>query len=562
MLESAADCGCSSPTPAPALAPMARRTRSTRRPAGSAPVIRTRVKFLRIFVVFGGLLGLGLVSLVFGMLMAVAPGVTSLQATKKFDSGSNSRLFDRDGKFLAELASDEGRVIVQSRDIDPDMKRAVVAIEDRRFYQHPGVDLRGLGRAVVVDVLEGRAAQGASTIEQQFVKVVQGNVNERTLSSKIREVALAYHLSHQWSKEKVLTEYLNAIYYGNGAYGLEAAARTYFRDMNGTECGTPGNAMCASELRPAQAALLAGIINSPTANDPVTNPVQAQKRRDLVLSAMRKQGMLNPVQYEEALAEPIPAPEQVKPPQLNVKTPGTGYFAGWIRSQLLQKYRPRTALEGGLRVRTTLDSDLQLAAQNAIAAWLQGSPLSTSLVAIDNKTGEVRAMVGGQDFTKSPYNIATQGQRQPGSTFKAFVLAEALRDGISPNSVWPSKKFEMKLRTGERFQVNNYDDAYSGQTTLARATAFSDNSVFARVGIKVGTKKIAALAQDLGIRTPVSSNYAMTLGGLKTGVSPLDMAHAYETLGTGGKLVYGTLGAPTAAPWGSRALGPSTARSR
>lgn len=540
---------------------MPRSVRNPRRPRGPEPATRTRLKIIRILVVVLGLAGLSVLSVLFGMMMAVAPEVKGLQASQEFKTGQNSQLFDRDNRFLAELTSTDGRVILKSQQIDPDMKRAVVAIEDQRFYQHKGVDLRGVGRALVKDVAAGGAVQGASTIEQQFVKVVSGNVNSRTFSAKIRETALAYHLSHKWSKDKVLTEYLNAIYYGNGAYGLESAARTYFAKMNADECGTPRHAECATTLRPAQAAMLAGIINSPTMYDPVTNPAKCQERRDTVLRKMREQGMLNPVEFQDALAEPIPAPDQIQPPRLQLKDPGSGFFVGWISSQLVEKYKsPRVAFEGGLKVHTTLDSKLQRAAESSVGAWLSGVGPSASLVAIDNKTGEVRAMVGGQDFNKSPFNIATQGRRQPGSTFKAFVLAEALKRGFGPTSTWNSKKVEFTVskKSGEKFVVNNYDDAYAGVTTLAHATAFSDNSVFAQVGIKTGTKRIARLAEDMGIRTPVSSNMAMTLGGLKTGVSPLDLAHAYETFAQNGKLTYGTLGAPNRGPVGIKSIGYRT----
>ncbi|MEH3053977.1 MAG: transglycosylase domain-containing protein [Patulibacter minatonensis] len=538
---------------------MPRRVRTPRRQRGPEPATRTRLKFIRILVVVVGLLGLSALSVMFGMMMAVAPEVKELQAGAEFKTGQNSQLLDRDGKFLAELTSDDGRVILKSDQIDPRMKQAVVAIEDKRFYQHPGVDLRGIGRAVVRDVTAGSAKEGASTIEQQFVKVASDAVNTRTFSAKIREAALAYHLSQKWSKDKILTEYLNAIYYGNGAYGLESAARTYFAEMNGDDCGTPGHKACAANLRPAQAAMLAGIINSPTANDPVTNPVACQKRRNLVLLNMRNQGMLNPIEYQDALAEPIPAPEQITPPQLHLKDPGSGFFVGWIRSQLIERYHnsPRTAFEGGLKVRTTFDAKLQSAAERSIGTWLTGVGPSAAMVAIDNQTGEVRAMVGGQNFARSPFNVATQGRRQPGSSFKPFILAQALREGISPNSTWESEKkvFTVSKKTGEKFTVNNYDDAYAGITTLAHATAFSDNAVYAQLGVKVGTKKVAKLATQMGIRTPVSSNLAMTLGGLKTGVSPLDMAHAYETFANGGKLTYGTLGAPNRGPVGIKSIG-------
>jgi penicillin-binding protein 1A len=218
----------------------------------------------------------------------------------------------------------------------------------------------------------------------------------------------------------------------------------------------------------------------------------------------------------------------------------------------------RLAFEGGLRVRTTIDGQLQEAADEAIENWLPSREgPRAALVAIHNDTGEVRAMVGGDDYNELPFNLATQGQRQPGSAIKPFILAEALRQGVSPNSVWASKKMTFDVpKSREVFTVNNYEGAYSGSTTLARATTFSDNSVFAQVGIKIGTRKIARLAERMGIRTNVSSNWAMTLGGLEEGVTPLDMAHAYETFASGGDLVYGTLSPGADNPRDERAPGP------
>lgn len=515
------------------------------------PRTRTRIKFLRILFVAAGLLFLSGISVVFGMMMAVAPDVKRLSADQEFQTAKNSVLYDRENHFLAELTSDEGRVILGAKDIAPVMKRAVVAIEDKRFFTHKGVDLRGMARAFVNDVRAGGAREGASTIEQQFIKVVSEAQDERTVPAKIREAALAYHLSHKWSKDKILTEYLNAIYYGNGAYGIESAARTYFgKDPRMAGCGDRRSNPCAKRLSPAQAAFLAAIINSPSANDPVDFPVNSQKRRDRVLTNMRDQGMLNPVEYQDALSEAIPSADQIQAPKLRLKNPGSGYFVGWVRSQLVYKVGARTAFEGGLKVRTTLDEKLQAAAEQSIGAWLGGNGPTASMVVIDNGTGEVRAMVGGANYEDHPFNIATQGRRQPGSSFKPFVLASALKAGISPSSTWESKKIEFTVnkKTGEKFRVNNYEDNYSGVTTLANATAFSDNSVFAQVGIKVGTKKVARLASDMGIRTPVSSNYAVTLGAPKVGVTPLDLAHAYETFATGGKRISGTLGGPNRGP--------------
>jgi penicillin-binding protein 1A len=518
------------------------------------PRTRTRIKFFRILFVALGLAFISGISILFGMMMAVAPDVKGLSNEQEFKTAVNTTLTDRKGNFLAELTPSDGRVILDPKDISKTMKQAVVAIEDKRFYQHQGVDLRGLGRAFFTDVLEGKPTQGASTIEQQFIKVVSKDQNERTISNKIRETALAYHLSHKWSKAKILTEYLNSIYYGNGAYGIESAARTYFSEApNMAGCGKRTDP-CALHLDAAQSAFLAGIINSPTAYDPVANPVDSQRRRDLVLAAMRDQSLLNPIQYSDALATSIPPAETVHPPRLRLANEGDGYFVDWVRSQLAYKFSPREAFEGGLKVRTTIDPDMQGAAQASINTWLSGVGPSSAMVVIDNASGEVRAMVGGQDYYKKPFNLATQGRRQPGSSFKPFVLAEALKSGIAPTSTWVSKKRTFKVGKNEDFVVNNYGDRYTGVTTLARATAFSDNSVFAQVGIKVGTKKIATLSKQMGVRTPVSSNYAITLGGLKTGVTPLDMAHAYESFASGGKRIYGTLAAPNAGPVGIKEI--------
>jgi penicillin-binding protein 1A len=300
--------------------------------------------------------------------------------------------------------------------------------------------------------------------------------------------------------------------------------------------------------------MLAGLVASPSAFDPVAHNRAAKRRRDLVLDKMLEQGYLTPREYARGRAEPVPSAATVRPPTVQAASKSVAYFTSWVRQQVVDRYGPREALLGGLRVQTTMDLGLQRDAELAVSHWL-GNPAGpqASLVAIDNKTGEIRAMVGGTDYAQTPFNLATQGQRQPGSAFKPFVLATALRRGVSPSSTWTSKRQVFKVPGSiEKFTVNNYDNNYSGVSTLARATTFSDNSVYAQVGIKVGTKRIARTAERMGIRTPVSSNYAMTLGGLKQGVTPLDLAHAYQTFATGGLLVTGSLGAGNRGPVGIR----------
>jgi penicillin-binding protein 1A len=519
------------------------------------PRRRVRIRKLRLLLLLAGVGILAAVSTVFGMMMAVASDLPKLE----LKTAVNSVIVDKDGKPLGVLTGNQKRVFLKESEIAPVMKHAIIAIEDRRFYTNEGVDLRGIGRALYQDVVQQRVVQGGSTITQQFVKNALAAQDERTLFQKLREAALAYHLTRKWSKEKILNTYLNTIYFGNGAYGTEAAARTYFQP-NHPGCDVRGDKKCASDLLPHEAALLAGMVSSPTGYDPIAHPKAAEDRRNLVLQRMLDQNFLTRAQYDTARTQPVPDQGDLQPPIEDGDYP---YFTSWIKQQVVDRLGggqegARRAFEGGLTITTTIDSELQQAAETAVNNWLpnRDGPRA-ALVAIENKSGKVRAMYGGDAYNELPFNLATQGQRQPGSAIKPFILAEALRQGISPNSVWASKKLMIDVpRSKEIFTVNNYEGAYSGITTLARATTFSDNSVFAQVGIKVGTRRVARLAERMGIRTNVSHNYAMTLGGLKEGVTPLDMAHAYETFASGGDLIYGTLSPGADNRRGDTAPGP------
>jgi penicillin-binding protein 1A len=518
---------------------------------GRRPKRKTKIKKLRLLAILVPLAALAVVSTIFGMMMAVASDLPSLEQLPQVAKRKNSVLTDINGRRLTTLTSNQGRIIVDDDQISAYAKYAVIAIEDRRFYQNSGVDLKGIARAFVQDVVQGRQAQGGSTIAQQFVKNALQAQSKRTVFEKLREAAMAYHLTRKWPKDRILTEYLNSVYFGNGAYGIEAAARTYFgADPNHKDCGQPKHPMCAQQLTPAEGALLAAIIASPSGYDPVAHSQTALQRRNLVLKKMLEQGRITAPQYEDAIHEQLFA--DITPPHFD-SPEGTEYFVSWVRQSLVDQVGPQRAFEGDLNVKTTLDLQLQQSAQNAVNKWLSwaGGP-TASVVVLDNNTGEVRAMVGGRDYDKAPFNLATQGQRQPGSSIKPFILAEALRQGIGPGAVFPSRKryFTINKKSHEQFVVNNFENEYAGQSTVANALTFSDNAVFAALGIKVGTKKVSRLAERMGIRTPVSSNLAMTLGGLRQGVTPLDMAHAYETFAAGGKRITGTLGTSDAGPVG------------
>ena len=507
---------------------------------------RPRLKKLRFLLILLAVLQLGFVSFVFGMFMAVASDLPSLEDKQEFNNARNSVLLDDLGRPLGVL-SRQNQILLTPSQIPRIVKEAVISIEDKRFATNSGIDIRGISRAFFQDVLHKGAVQGASTIEQQFVKNALQAQSHRTLFEKLKEAALAYQLAHKWSKEKIITQYLNTIYFGNGAYGIESAARVYFgQDVNHLGCGTPKRQLCVEQLEPAEAALLAGIIQSPTSYDPVTRPAQARARRNLVLKQMFEQGYLTRMDYEESVAQALPAPKDVQPPhQTLVEGIDAGYFTSWVSQQVIERYTATRAFTGGLKIRTTLDLDMQRAAEQAIGGYLPGpSGPTAALVAIENSTGEVRAMVGGRSYARSPFNLATYGERQPGSSFKAFDLAGALQAGISPYSVWTSKQKVFVVpspRGPERFTVHNDEGAYTGSNTLTGATTFSDNSIYAEVGLKVGTHRIARVAHQMGITTPLSTNPAMTIGGLTVGVTPLDMAHAYETIARGGQRVSGTL---------------------
>src|SRR5215218_4210559 len=363
------------------------------------PPVRVRIRKLRVLLVLLGLGILAVVSTVFGMMMAITYDLPQLEE----QSGRNSVLTDRNGKQLGLLTGNQKRIFADSDEIAPWMKQAIIAIEDRRFYTNPGIDIRGIGRALWQDVRAKDAVQGGSTITMQFVKIATAAEEERTLFNKLREAALAYQITRKWSKERILKNYLNTIYFGNGAYGIESAARTYF-GLAHPGCGEPEQ-RCAQLLTPEEAALIAGMVASPSGYDPLAHREAAGRRRALVLQRMVEQGFITPAQQQEALETSLPTSKDIRPPVEDTAYP---YFTSWIKQQVVDKLGggqagARRAFEGGLTVQTTLDVRLQEAAQQAVDAWLpyKEGPRA-SLVAIDNKSGEVLAMVGGDDYAQRP----------------------------------------------------------------------------------------------------------------------------------------------------------------
>jgi penicillin-binding protein 1A len=389
--------------------------------------------------------------------------------------------------------------------------------EDRRLWQHGALDYEAIVRAAIADAKAGRIVQGGSTITEQLVRnLYLGTAKPMSLEGKLDEACLAVQLAKIWRKQRILAAYLNQIYYGNQAYGAQAASETYF--------GRP-----ASRLTLPQAALLAGLPQSPTAFDPFRKPRAARSRRTEVLAAMLSNADISEARYERALRAPLGL--RRKPP---AQGQGSDFFR-YVTGELDRRFGARRAGTGGLQIETTLAPRLQRAASQAIGAHLRttGDP-AAALVAIDPQTGAIRAMTSLVPGEKQPvFNLATQSHRQAGSAFKTFTLTAALEDGISLNSVWSGPPtFTIPdprcLNANGPWQVHNYADEAAGTMPLVQAIAHSVNTIFAQVVVKVGPDRVAQVAHRMGITSPLQPVCTITLGS--QAVTPLEMADAFATL--------------------------------
>jgi penicillin-binding protein 1A len=438
--------------------------------------------------------------------------------------GANTFVYAADGSLLGSIPAERNREPVPLNRISPWMRRATIAIEDRRFYEHGGIDLEGIGRALVRDVEAGRVVEGGSTITQQLVRNLYIRKNERTLERKIVEACLAVRLNDSRSKDWILSQYMNTVYYGNHAYGIEAAAQTYFSRH-------------ARKLSLLQAALLAGLPQAPSFYDPFEHPGRAIVRRNRVLRALYQNGDISLANYREAAAV-----KDLKLKRGRIYTQiHEPYFFSFVREELIKAYGAETVRTGGLRVYTTVDRRLQRAANRAIADTLyyRDDPAS-AIVAIDPRNGAIKAMtartpgrVGNQ------FNLAAQARRQAGSTFKTFVLAAAVGEGVNPETTsYLSAPFRYQPDpSSPAWDVATYSHSYLGTTSIARATLASDNTVFARLTLDLGPEKVAAMAYRLGVRSSLKTPegiFVPSLGLGSIGISSLDMASAYATLAAGG----------------------------
>jgi len=445
------------------------------------------------------------------------------------EAALTSRIYAADGSLIANFHGEENRELVSLEQVPRNLVNAVLAIEDERFYQHQGFDLEGIIRSLIINLASGEVEQGATTITQGYVKNVYmpEEKYDITYERKLKEIVLSYQLEQIYSKDEILEMYLNTVYLGESAYGVQAAAKIYFNKnveyLNLSEC-----------------AMIAGLLQT-YLHSPYIDEKAALDRRNLVLSNMLRLGYIDQDEYEETIRLPI----VTQRPREETERAFALYFVEHVKQELIAKYGVERVFKGGFEIYTTLDPEMQVYAENAIREVLPDpEDPAAALVAMDPKNGFIKAMVGGSDFSDMKFNLATQAKRQPGSTFKVFVLVTALEKGFSPEMTFdPNGKVLFDNPGGEPWEVSNYmDSSYSAsEMTVRDATINSVNVVYSQLIMKVGPEDISKTANKMGIETFMEGYPAIGLGGLTTGVSPLEVCTAFCTIAN-----YGVKNKPTA----------------
>jgi penicillin-binding protein 1A len=449
-----------------------------------------------------------------------------LDSLRSVDIGANTFVYAADGSLLGSIPAERNREPVTAKDMSLWVRKATIAIEDRRFFEHNGVDIEGTARAAVANIKAGGIVEGGSTITQQLVRNLYIS-RERTVQRKVKEACLATKLDRARAKEWILTTYLNQVFYGNRAYGIEAASRTYFSKPS-------------SKLLLSEAALLAGLTQAPSVYNPFTVPARALARRNEVLRAMLDTGVITSRVYRLAVAAKLDLRrgkvyDAIREP----------YFFGYVRDRLIEEYGPQQVRSGGLKVYTTIIPRYQRLAETAIRETLdERDDPAAALISISPRTGAIRAMAAiVPNRPKNQFNLLSQARRQPGSTFKTFVLAAAVEQGVNPDSTYyVSAPFTYRIHPagncddGSWWCVKTYANDYYGWSSIRSATLRSDNSVYAQLTLDVTAEKVADVARRMGVRSQldVKGAFVPSIGLGSIAVSPLDIASSYATLAAEG----------------------------
>ena len=458
-----------------------------------------------------------------GYVISIAASAPPLDSLKPRELGSQSEVRAADGTRLGFIQSNELRRPVEGNRIPKTLKDATVAIEDERYYHHKGVDYAGIVRAAVKNLSNRKTVQGGSTITMQLDPQPLHHARAHLPAQDPRGQARrgARERAHGPGKEWILDKYLNTVPFGTlggqTAVGAQAAARVYFGKS-------------VENLKLHEAALLAGLPQAPTSYSPVRAPEKAEARRNEVLAKMADLKMITPETARRAMKRGL---------GVNPSRYFTGrresFFFDYVKDELIKEYGSKTVRQGGLRVDTTIDLKKQQAARAAIAGRLAGVGPSSAIVTIDPKNGYIKAMASSADYGQSKFNLAAQGHRQPGSTFKVMALMTALRKGVDPRSTsYVSKPLKFNDPAWGPIDVQTYGHDYSGSISLEQATLKSDNTVYMQLALDLGPPEVKKTAYDMGIRTKLDGYPAESLGGLTLGVSPLEMANAYATIASGG----------------------------
>lgn len=469
--------------------------------------------------VVAALLAGALVGALVGSLFARFTDMPSVKALQDYTPPVSTRIYSDDGRIIGEFFQEKRELLAFSQ-IPQNAVNAVLAAEDAHFYEHRGFRIYSLLRALAADIRARRFVQGGSTITQQLAKTLFLS-SEKTFSRKLKELMIALQLEINYTKSEMLTFYFNQIYFGSGAYGLEAAAQVYFGKH-------------AADLTLAECAVIGALPRGPSIYSPYNNMAKARARRAWVLGRMAEEGFITDAQRVAAMVEPITLAAHNKPEV-------APYFVETIRQALEEKYGGETIYRQGLAVHTTLNIEMQLAATQALAEGLkeveerikrrggnpEGLPLQGALIAIDPATGAVKAMVGGRDFTESQFNRALQARRQPGSAFKPIVYAAAIRDGFAPSSFLIDSPIEVDDPTfGGSWKPKNYENRFYGKVTLRRALTHSMNVASVKLFMQLGPEKVLRFARDAGIRSEVKPYPSSALGGSELTLAEMTSAYA------------------------------------